>query len=200
MPFFLTILAKHQAFAPSSEMGFSAKLKFDKVEFALRPSAKAFESSSWIDQTLGPLSPPFLLENLSGCSTVGFCVKYGFFYLLTFVTSSLAEFDQKKALKRNRHPNKPQPIWPPHHHKTTSEESESPLICICPWNMLGQSIWEHTFKILKVTERQLWFSMWPKVSKWTEVRIYHLWGPIYSISFLQSPHLLLISFLISFCR
>ena len=33
------------------------------------------------------------------------------------------------------------------HHKTTSEESESPLICICPWNMLGQSIWEHTFKI-----------------------------------------------------
>ena len=60
MPCFLTILTKHQAFAPSESIPFRTKFKLVKVEFALRPSAKAFESSSWIDQTLGPLSPPFL--------------------------------------------------------------------------------------------------------------------------------------------
>ena len=41
--------------------------------------------------------------------------------------------------------------------------------------MFGQSIWEHTFKIFQVTERQLWFSMWPMVSTWTEV---HLLSPL----------------------
>ena len=46
MPFCLTILAKHQAFAPSSVIMANFKFKFFKVEFALRPSAKAFESSS----------------------------------------------------------------------------------------------------------------------------------------------------------
>ena len=125
MPFFLTILAKHQAFAPSSATQLHAKLNSVKVEFSLRPSAKAFESSSWIDQTLGPPSPPFRLENLSGCWTVGFCMKYGFFYLLTFVTSSLAEFDQTQPLIDIRtyqidiktHPGQSD------HHKTTSEES-----------------------------------------------------------------------------
>ena len=49
------------------------------------------------DQTLGPLSPPFLLENLSGCWTVGFCVKCGFFYLPTFVTSSCSNLIKKQT-------------------------------------------------------------------------------------------------------
>ena len=78
MPFFLTVLTKHQAFAPSSEILLPFKSRFFRVEFSLRCSAKAFESSSWIHQILGPLSPPFLLENLSACWTVGFCMKYGF--------------------------------------------------------------------------------------------------------------------------
>ena len=62
MTFFLTILTKHQAFAPSVLTWLFSNFRLIKVEFSLRPSAKAFESSSWIDQTLSALSSPFLLE------------------------------------------------------------------------------------------------------------------------------------------
>ena len=131
MPFFPTTLTKHQAFAPSSAIWLAIKLKLVKVEFALRPSAKTFESSSWIDQTLGPLSPPFLLENLSGCWTV-----VSVWNMVSFIFSHLSHqvwpklIDQKQPSRDIRtyqidiqaHPSRSD------HHKTTSEESESPRI------------------------------------------------------------------------
>ena len=154
MPFFPTTLTKHQAFAPSESIPLFTKIKLVKVEFPLRPSAKAFESSSWIDQTLGPLSHPFLLENLSGCCTV-----VSVWNMVSFIFSHLSHqvwpklIDQKQPSRDIRtyqidiqaHPSRSdhhkQPVKNQNHHASIR-------ICICPWNMLGQSIWEHTFKLL----------------------------------------------------
>ena len=114
---FLTILAKHQAFAPSSAIWSPIKLKFVKVEFALRPSAKAFESSSWIDQTLGPLSPPFLLENLPWVSVWNIVSLSSHICHIKF-----GRIWSNSALKRhqdlpNRHQNTPWSIWPPQNNQ-----------------------------------------------------------------------------------
>ena len=115
MPFFLTILAKHQAFAPSTAILFNAKLKFVKVEFALRPSAKAFESSSWIDQTLGPLSPPLFSRFF--CQAIeprdeGWDTKYGFecHAICFFLTSTLLKFAQKQPWRDIWQNNQKQPV------------------------------------------------------------------------------------------
>ena len=45
-PLVHTILAKHQAFAPSGPIWLYTKFKFIKVEFSLRPSAKAWQEKS----------------------------------------------------------------------------------------------------------------------------------------------------------
>ena len=49
-PFLLTILTKHQAFAPSAPIWFRCKSRFFRVEFSLRPSAKAWREKSglWV--------------------------------------------------------------------------------------------------------------------------------------------------------
>ena len=116
MPFFLTILAKHQAFAPLSAISLHSKLNFVKVEFALRPSAKAFESSSWIDQTLGPPSPPFLLgicQAVEPWVSVWKMVSFVFSHLSHQVWLNLI----KNSPQENRHPNTTQPIWPPQNNQ-----------------------------------------------------------------------------------
>ena len=45
-----TILTKHQAFAPSAPISFRCKSRFFRVEFSLRPSAKAWQENSgpWV--------------------------------------------------------------------------------------------------------------------------------------------------------
>ena len=53
MPYALflpTILTKHQAFTPSSPISFPIKFRLIKVEFSLRPSAKAWQEKSgpWV--------------------------------------------------------------------------------------------------------------------------------------------------------
>ena len=45
-PVLHTILTKHQAFAPSGPISFARKFRFIKVEFSLRPSAKAWQEKS----------------------------------------------------------------------------------------------------------------------------------------------------------
>ena len=45
-PLLHTILTQHQAFAPSGRMLFLFKFRFVKVEFSLRPSAKAWQEKS----------------------------------------------------------------------------------------------------------------------------------------------------------
>ena len=49
-PFLLTILTKHQAFAPSVPISFRCKSRFFRVEFSLRLSAKAWQEKSgpWV--------------------------------------------------------------------------------------------------------------------------------------------------------
>ena len=50
MPFFLTILAKHQAFAPSRPMPLPRKSRSVRVEFCSRASAKAWHGEKWLQK------------------------------------------------------------------------------------------------------------------------------------------------------
>ena len=94
------------------------QLRQSKVRFEAFGQGLRVQLLNWSNSRSSQSS---LLGNLSGCWTVGFCMKYGFFYLLTFVTSSL-QIWSKTALKRhldlpNKHPNTPQPIWPPQNNQ-----------------------------------------------------------------------------------
>ena len=50
MPFFLTILATHQAFAPSRPMPLPRKSRSVRVEFCSRASAKAWHGEKWLQK------------------------------------------------------------------------------------------------------------------------------------------------------
>ena len=68
--FLPTILTKHQAFTPSSPISFCPKFRFFRVEFSLRPSAKAWQEKSgpWVqllNWSNSESSQSSLLENLS---------------------------------------------------------------------------------------------------------------------------------------
>ena len=111
---------KHQAFAPSSAIQLVFKFRLIKVEFSLRPSAKAWQEK--FDQTLGHLIPPFLLENFSrtkGWGMDGFGMQYVSFSIKFAHICSLTALERYLP-KKNLNPSPSQSD----HHKTTSEESQ----------------------------------------------------------------------------
>ena len=68
--FLPTILTKHQAFTPSSPISFRCKSRFFRVEFSLRPSAKAWQEKSgpWVQLLNWSNSESFLkIFNISHC-------------------------------------------------------------------------------------------------------------------------------------
>ena len=128
MPFCLTILAKHQAFAPSSPISFCCKFRFFRVEFCRRHSAKAFESSSWIIE-LWVLSvlPSFLRI----CQAVE--PWFSVWNMVSFIFLHLSHQVWLNLIKNSPQETSGLTIYTSgqsDHHKTTSEESESPRICI----------------------------------------------------------------------